>query len=163
MKQPSYQPIPPLGRRGGGWVALQGVLFALALAVGWFGSRWPQPARPAMAVVAFVVFVAGVGLLLGGGAGLGRQLTPFPRPVDAGELHQDGLYGYVRHPIYGAVLLILLAWALATSPWALLVVAAATIFFEAKRRLEEAWLQERYPDYEDYRQRVRKRYLPFLW
>ncbi|MFZ0530262.1 MAG: methyltransferase, partial [Propionicimonas sp.] len=155
--------LPALGRRGGGWVALQGVIFVVAAAAGLLGPRWPSTVRLWLAVAAGVVFVAGLSLLLAGGAGLGKQLTPFPRPVADGELRQDGIYGLVRHPIYGGVLVLMLAWALLSSPWALAPLALAAVFFEAKRRREEAWLITRHPDYARYRERVRRRFLPFLW
>ena len=138
--------LPDLGRRGGGWVALQAVLFVAAAGIGWYGARWPDASRLGLAIAAAVAFFAGIAMLLAGGAGLGRQLTPFPRPVASGELRQDGIYGRVRHPIYGGVLLLLLAWALASSPWALIAVAAATAFFDAKRRREERWLEEQHTD-----------------
>jgi len=161
--RPGHSQLPELGRRGGGWVALQVVIFAIAAATGWLGPRWPAEVWPGLPIAAAVIFLVGIGLLLGGGAGLGRQLTPFPRPVASGQLRQDGIYGLVRHPIYGGVLLILLAWALASSPWALLPFAVAAGFFEAKRRREESWLLEQYSGYAAYRERVRRRFIPFIW
>lgn len=155
--------LPALGRRGGGWVALQVVLFAAAALAGLLGTGWPVATRPWLWVVGGLVLAAGVALLLVGGAGLGPQLTPFPRPVAAGELRQDGIYGLVRHPIYGGVLLVLLGWSLVTAPPALLPFVLAIGFFEAKRRREEAWLLEVHPGYAGYRDRVPRRFLPYLW
>jgi protein-S-isoprenylcysteine O-methyltransferase Ste14 len=155
--------LPDLGRRGGGWVALQAVIFAVAALVGWLGMRWPAPARPWLWVAGIVALVSGVGLLLAGGAGLGKQLTPFPRPVETGVLRQDGVYGFVRHPIYGGVLVLLLGWALVSSPLALIPFLLAAGFFDAKRRREEMWLVAKYPDYAAYSERVPRRFVPFLW
>jgi protein-S-isoprenylcysteine O-methyltransferase Ste14 len=161
--EPGRARLPDLGRRGEGWVVLQVVVFVIAAATGWLGTPWPVTARPGLAIAAALVFVAGIGLLLAGGAGLGKQLTPFPRPVESGVLRRDGVYALVRHPIYGGVLLVLLAWALASSPWALVPLALGSVFFEAKRRREEVWLVEQYCDYADYRRRVPRRFIPFLW
>lgn len=155
--------LPALGRRGGGWVALQVVIFALAATVGWLGMPWPSTARPWLWGVGGVVLCAGIVLLLVGGAGLGTQLTPFPRPVDTGALREDGIYGHVRHPIYGGVLLLILGWSLISSPLALVPFALAAGFFDAKRRREEVWLLARYPDYAPYRERVPRRFVPFVW
>jgi protein-S-isoprenylcysteine O-methyltransferase Ste14 len=69
----------------------------------------------------------------------------------------------VRHPIYGGVLLLLLAWALFSSPLALAPLILAAPFFDAKRRREEIWLLAQYPDYAEYRKRVRKAFIPFVW
>ena len=155
--------LPELGRRGGGWVALQVVIFAVAAAAGFLGVDWPAAARPWLWAAGALAFLTGIGLLLGGGAGLGRQLTVFPRPIATGELRQDGLYALVRHPIYGGVLSSLLAWALVSSPLALLPFAVAAAFFDAKRRREEAWLLEKFPGYAEYRERVRRQFIPFIW
>lgn len=162
MTSPSGSRLPALGRKGEGWVALQVVIFALAAAAGWLGVAWPPAARPWLWVTGGVMMVAGVGLLLAGGAGLGRQLTPFPRPVEEGELRRDGIYGHVRHPIYGGVVLILLAWTLISSPLALVPFALAVAFFDAKRRREEVWLLARYPDYAAYRHQVTRRFIPWV-
>jgi protein-S-isoprenylcysteine O-methyltransferase Ste14 len=40
-------------------------------------------------------------MMVRGGRDLGRQLTPYPRPVTDGVLRQDGIYSLVRHPMYG--------------------------------------------------------------
>ena len=100
---------------------------------------------------------------VGGGAGLGKQLTPFPRPIDDGNLRQDGVYGLVRHPMYGGALLLMLGWALLSSPLALVPLVAAAAFLDAKRRREEAWLNGEFAGYADYRRTVRRQFIPFVW
>jgi protein-S-isoprenylcysteine O-methyltransferase Ste14 len=83
--------------------------------------------------------------------------------VHGAELREAGLYGLARHPIYGGVLLLGLGWWLASSPLALLPMALLAGLFEAKSRREERWLVEHHPAYEDYRRRVRRRFIPYLW
>jgi protein-S-isoprenylcysteine O-methyltransferase Ste14 len=80
-----------------------------------------------------------------------------------GELRRSGVYGFVRHPMYGGALLAMLGWALLSSPWALVPLAAAALFLDAKRRREEAWLVRSLAGYEDYRRQVRRRFIPFVW
>ena len=155
--------LPALGSRGEGWALGQLVLLGGAAAAGVCGASWPPAGRHTRAAAAGVIALAGAGLLLGGGAGLGRQLTPFPKPVADGELRDDGVYGLIRHPMYGGALLGLLAWALVSSPLALAPLAAAGGFLEAKSRREEAWLEEQHPGYAAYRQRVRRRFVPYIW
>jgi protein-S-isoprenylcysteine O-methyltransferase Ste14 len=155
--------LPDLGRRGEGWVALQVVLLiALALA-GFVGAGWPAAWRDYLIGASVPIALAGAYLFLGGAGGLGRQLTPFPKPVQQGGLKRGGAYRFVRHPIYGGVLLLALAWALVSSPLALVPWAIAAAFLDAKRRREEAWLVEAYPDYEEYRTSVRRSLIPFVW
>lgn len=155
--------LPALGSRGGGWVAIQAALLVAAVLTGIAGAAWPAVAGAWLAAAGTVLVLAGVALLLGGGAGLGRQLTPFPRPVGDGVLRQDGVYRLVRHPMYGGALLAILGWALLSSPLALVPVALAAAFLDAKRRREEAWLIGRHPDYVDYRRRVPRQFIPFVW
>ena len=155
--------LPALGRRGGGWVAIQGALLVAAVLTGLAGAAWPPAASPWLAAAGGLAALAGVALLVGGGAGLGSQLTPFPRPVDGGELRRDGVYRLVRHPMYGGALLAMLGWALLSSPLALLPLAAAALFLDAKRRREEAWLIRSLAGYEDYQRSVRRRFIPFVW
>jgi protein-S-isoprenylcysteine O-methyltransferase Ste14 len=110
-----------------------------------------------------VTALAGAGLLLAGITGLGRQLTPFPRPVADAELRRDGVFGLVRHPMYGGALLLILGWALLSSPLVLLPLGLAAVFLDAKRRREEAWLVEEHPDYTDYRLAVPRQFIPWVW
>lgn len=155
--------LPSLGPRGEGWVTAQAALLLLEAACGWRGPRWPRATRAVRLPLAALLAAGGIGLFAGGSRRLGRQLTPFPRPVAGGELRHGGAYGLVRHPIYGGVLLLASAWALVTSPLALVPAALTFPFFEAKRRREEAWLLEQHGGYEEYRRTVPRRFIPFVW
>lgn len=158
------RPAPPsLGPRGEGWVALQ-VLLLVALALTAFlAPGWPAPVRTAGLVVSLVAVVPGFALLVAGLRNLGGALTPYPKPMDGVAMTDAGIYGLVRHPIYGGGLLLCTGVALATSPWALAPVVALAVLFAAKSRREEAWLVQAYPGYEAYRSRVRRRFVPFVW
>lgn len=155
--------LPQLGQRGEGWVALQVVLVAAIMAAGTKGRRWPSRSVGARLTVAGLSGLAGL-YLFGDGVGrLGRQITPFPKPVEEGEVKRTGAYGLVRHPMYGGVLLLTLAWSLASSPLALAPWVTAVVFLDAKRRREEAWLAEKHPEYAEYSANVRHSLLPFVW
>lgn len=155
--------LPALGPHGEGWVALQAVLFVAAAVCGLRGPRWPRRARWARRTAAAALLTAGLTLFTGGSVRLGRLLTPFPRPVSGGDVRRTGAYGLVRHPLYGGVFLGGFAWALLTSPLALLPAALTVPFFELKRRREEAWLRKEHPEYDAYSREVRRRFIPFVW
>lgn len=163
VQAPLAAKLPALGPRGEGWVAIQVALIGLAVVAGLRGPRWPRITRPLRRLAAVPLIFGGVALFAGGSERLGRQLTPFPRPTAEGSLKQDGAYGLVRHPIYGGVLSLGAAWALLSSPLALLPLALAGPFLEAKRTREEAWLADKHPEYAAYRDRVRRRFIPFVW
>jgi protein-S-isoprenylcysteine O-methyltransferase Ste14 len=75
---------------------------------------------------------------------------------------ERGVYGLVRHPMYGSVLLLLTGIALLTSLWALAPVAALAVLWWLKAAEEERRLDARYPGYAEYRARVRKRFVPWV-
>jgi protein-S-isoprenylcysteine O-methyltransferase Ste14 len=109
-------------------------------------------------VGSLAVILMGKGLL-----DLGKSLTPLPYPRDDGQLVQSGVYGWVRHPIYGGLILGILGWAIAHASLSHLAAALLFwVFFDAKSAREETWLLEKYPDYADYRQRVKK-LLPWIY
>jgi protein-S-isoprenylcysteine O-methyltransferase Ste14 len=154
---------PELGPRGEGWAALQLVLMAAIATAGMRGRRWPASTCGLRLLAGAPAALAGAYLLAAGIGALGRQLTPFPKPVEQASLRRDGAYGLVRHPMYGGGLLLALAWSLGSSPAALAPWAVAALFLDAKRRREEAWLSEEQPDYEAYRREVRHSLVPFVW
>ena len=102
----------------------------------------------------------GILLFLAGAIGLGRSLTPFPRPRDDASLREGGAYAIVRHPMYGGVILAVAGWSLAATPLGLVATALGALFLELKTRREEAWLVEQYAGYAAYRRRVRWKFVP---
>lgn len=154
---------PALGPRGEGWVAIQAVLLLLLLAAGALGPQWPDVVERPLLALGLAVGVPGAALFLGGALRLGAQLTPYPRPVHGGSLREEGVYGLARHPIYGGAMLLALAWSLATSWLALGATALLAALFELKSRREELWLVEHHEGYAAYRERVRRRFIPWVW
>lgn len=156
--------VPPaLGARGGGWVILQFVVLGAAFAAGIAGPEWPAGASAWLMIGGSALVLVGIVLAAAGMRHLGSSITPFPRPGDEAELREHGSYRLVRHPIYGGLLLATLGWALATSPVALVPAVVLGLVFLGKSSREEAWLAERYDGYVDYRARVPKRFVPFVW
>ncbi len=90
-----------------------------------------------------------------------KTLKVHPSPAEEGELCRNRAYRWVRHPMYGAVLLaaLMVAWAneglLALFCWLGLI---AVLW--VKSGLEEKSLVEKYPEYEDFK-RSTPRWIPF--
>lgn len=147
--------------RGGGWLVAQLALFALFFLL---PTALQLPGPAALVTGAGWCLVAAGGLLmLFGSAALGPNLTPFPKPRARGELVRSGAYRLVRHPIYGGLVLAAAGYGLLRASLLHLVGAAVLLlFFDAKRRREEAFLRQRFPDYADYATATR-RLIPWLY
>jgi protein-S-isoprenylcysteine O-methyltransferase Ste14 len=155
--------LPSLGRRGGGWVALQFALLALALLLGVLDvSGWDESVRGGFRTLGVLGISAGVVLAVYSVVGLGSSLTAMPAPLDGAALKTGGAYAWVRHPIYTSLLLIVLGWCLLTTPWVLIPFGLLAVVLDAKRQVEERWLLATYPEYSAYRARVRWALVPFV-
>jgi protein-S-isoprenylcysteine O-methyltransferase Ste14 len=137
--------------------------FALMAAI--VGSVIVRPDRDSSlrSVVGAVLFLAGVVVVFLAARALGSSLTPFPRPLRAGQLADEGPYAVVRHPIYSGGLLVFGGIPLALSPWALVGTGLLAVVWALKSRVEERFLRERYPAYDDYSKRTRFRLTPHLY
>ena len=75
-----------------------------------------------------------------------------------------GLYGVVRHPMYGATLLLFLSMPLVLgSVYALLVFLVYPFLIAVRIKNEEKVLEEELTGYAEYKQKVKYRLIPFLW
>lgn len=155
-----------LGKRGEGYVAVQCALFAL-IAFGpghlpglpLWSERTVTLSRPLGVLLATI----GGALIILGLAYLGKNLSPLPHPKAGAQLVERGVYGLVRHPIYGGLITGTLGWALLRGSTLTLIYTFILFgFFELKTRREEAQLGRAFADYEAYRKRVRK-FIPFIY
>lgn len=148
--------------RGGWWVVIQGVvLIAAAWALIADARSLPWPSW----VTWLGGFVAGLGAVqaLLGLQHLGSNLTPYPQPLSEARLVALGVYRWVRHPIYGGIVLMLIGTALLRlSLLTLLVGLIGAVFFWTKARFEERRLMEHYAGYAAYRTQVTKRLIPWV-
>jgi protein-S-isoprenylcysteine O-methyltransferase Ste14 len=156
---------PRLGRRGGGWVVLQAALIILIGLSALTGVYWPDSLTGILVVIGLVLILGALVLLVLAGIALlsVRSTTVFPRPRDRATVAESGVYGRVRHPVYGAVLLIAVGWSLAESPLGLIPTAVLAVVFDLKARVEEAWLEERLPAYAGYRETTPRRFVPGVY
>lgn len=164
MLASSRLPSPPsLGKRGEGWLVLQVLAMAAVIATAFTGVYWPSSVAGVFTVLGLVLVAVGVVFLLVAAVSLGASMTVLPKPRERGKLVRSGIYRLVRHPVYGAVLLIALGASLAESPLGLIPTALLAVIFDLKARLEEAWLEERYPDYAGYRSETTRRFVPGVY
>jgi protein-S-isoprenylcysteine O-methyltransferase Ste14 len=150
--------------RGEVWVYVQVVILGAIFLAPFLDDGWPIAALNNLSrVVGFFIGLVGLTLVALAAGYLGQSLTALPRPRDEGQFTDRGVYGIVRHPMYGGVILTALGWSLFwVSPIGTLLSLGLAVFFDRKSVPEEAWLTDKYPQYADYRKRVKK-LIPWLY
>jgi protein-S-isoprenylcysteine O-methyltransferase Ste14 len=148
------------GAKGEWYVVAQGLLFVL-IAVGprsWPGApEWGGSASAVTFWAGIALMLSGALLAVAGLLALGPSLSALPYPTDDAHLVETGPYAIVRHPIYSGLVLGALGWGLFLHAWLTMIFAVALfVLFDAKSRREEKWLCERFPDYAEYKTRVKK-------
>ena len=155
------EPTADPRRRRTGWMlvvtqlALLGALIALPVRA---DLRLPVP----VVVLGVLFVVAGLAVVVLAASSLGRGLTASPLPNAAAQLRTDGAYRWVRHPIYGGILLGAGGVVVASGSVARLVILVAlSALLMVKARWEERRLRDRFPGYASYAA-VTPRFLPRL-
>lgn len=145
-------------------IALSGLMFpigfvlsALDFSLGW--SHVPTWA----VILASALFLIGYGMY----AEVMRENAYLSRTVEVQQgqrVISDGLYGFVRHPMYLATLLMFLPMPLILgSLWGLIPFALYPISTVVRILNEEAILTEGLDGYAEYKTKVRYRLIPFVW
>jgi protein-S-isoprenylcysteine O-methyltransferase Ste14 len=148
-------------QRGGWWVVGQ---FLLLFAIAILGITCRATLTQHLFFLFGMVFLMASAIFgITGLMSLGRNLTPFPKPLNKTQLVQHGIYALIRHPLYMSVFCAAVGWSLVWQSWPALAVALVlAIFFDAKARWEERWLRQKFQDYADYERRVR-RFIPWIY
>lgn len=147
-----------------GVVGLSALLFLVGFVVGGLDFRFGWSAVPDWVVgSAAVMFLLAYALY----AEVMRENAFLSRTVEVQEgqrVVDTGLYGFVRHPMYLAVILLFLTLPLVLGSWyALAVFAVFPVLLAIRIRGEEEVLVRELPGYAEYRERVKYRLFPFVW
>lgn len=145
-------------------VALSGLVFIGGFAVAGLDHRFGFSRVPlAVVIVASLLFLLSYGLY----AEVMRENAYLSRTVKVQEgqkVIDTGLYSVVRHPMYGATVLMFLSIPVILGSWFSLIVFLAYPFIIAVRILnEEKLLSEELEGYTEYKKRVKYRLIPFIW
>ena len=147
-----------------GVVAVSGLMFIVGFVVAGLDYRFGWSAMPTwVVVVASVMFLSAYGLyaeVMRENAYLSRTIK-----VEEGQSVVDtGLYGVIRHPMYAATVLLFLMMPLVLGSWyALIAFAAYPVIIMVRLKAEEDLLTQDLPGYEQYKQKVKYRIIPFIW
>jgi protein-S-isoprenylcysteine O-methyltransferase Ste14 len=143
------------------WIIIQTILLLLVL-------FWPfkieLPLPPIIRDAGIFFLIAGLVFGVVAVRALKDNLRPFPKPKVGGKLITTGLYSIVRHPAYGAILMSALGLSLWIGDGArLMLLVCLFLFFDAKSKIEEKWLEKTYPEYAGYKKQVTKRFIPWVY
>ena len=148
----------PVSRVG---IVLQGAAFAAVFGirqrpVAFFAAPWGVEAR-ILAVVADLLAVSGAALVIWSQRTLGAQWSVSARLLADHQLITTGPYRHVRHPIYSAIMLLLIATGLAVTIPSVLGAAMVVYLMGTLVRIrsEETLMRDAFgSEFEAYRKRV---------
>ena len=140
------------------------VMLTLAFLLGPSSQNAPYvfDTNESMGLLGVVLCALGIGLSVLARVTLGRNWPTSRSSYENVELITTGPYAYVRHPVYGGMILAIVGSAMAQSPlWLLPLVVYGPQFIRSARR-EEQFLLDLFPErYPLYMQRT-KMLLPFV-
>jgi len=147
-----------------GVLALSGLMFIGGFVVAGLDFRFGWSAMPRWVVIAASVLFLLAYLLY---AEVMRENAYLSRTVKVEEgqtVVDTGLYGLVRHPMYGATILLFLMIPLILGSWyACIAFACYPVIIVIRLKAEEALLTRELPGYTAYKQKVKYRLIPFIW
>lgn len=145
------------GERGQQYVAAQAFIVLCIL-----GGGVPFLGDTLFIVAGPLAIAVGIAMLAAAIYELGPALSPWTTPAATStELKIGGIFAYVRHPIYGGLLLLCFGGGVASNSASRLVLTSVLYYLlELKSNLEEAKLEEKYEAYTAYKKNVEGKFFP---
>jgi protein-S-isoprenylcysteine O-methyltransferase Ste14 len=111
------------------------------------------PAGGAVRAAGLVLCALGLLVMLAAFRSLGGAIQIAPEPRAQAQLVTGGIYRWLRHPIYTAIVMVVIGLFLRKPTWLVAIAALiVVIFLVIKSRYEETLLIARYPEYATYRE-----------
>ena len=147
-----------------GVVALSGILFVASFILAGLDFRFGWSSLPHWVVwTSSIVFLLSYGMY----AEVMRENEWLSRSIEVMEgqkVVSTGLYGIVRHPMYTATIAMFLAMPLVMgSWWAFLVMVPYVIAIVTRIIDEETLLTKELEGYQEYKEKVRWKLIPYIW
>ena len=106
--------------------------------------------------VGFLIIIIAFIILLVAIKDLGRNLSPFPRPINNSNLVTTGIYRFTRHPMYYSLILISFGVFLTKlSIYYLFLSTSLVLIIKFKIALEEQYLNNKFKNYLLYKNEVK--------
>ena len=106
--------------------------------------------------VGFLIIIIACIILLVAIKDLGRNLSPFPRPINKSNLVTTGIYRFTRHPMYYSLILISFGvFIIKLSIYYLFLSTSLILIIKFKIALEEQYLDNKFNNYKFYKNDVK--------
>ena len=100
-------------------------------------------------IIAFIIMLFAI-------KDLGKNLSPFPRPLSNSNLVTTGIYRFTRHPMYYSLILISFGLFITKlSLYHLFLTISLTVIIKFKIILEEKYLNKKFKNYFLYTEKVK--------
>ena len=100
-------------------------------------------------IISFIIMIVAI-------KDLGRNLSPFPRPINNSNLVTTGIYRFTRHPMYYSLIFISFGvFITKLSIYYLFLLISLGLLIKFKIALEEQYLKNRFQNYLLYKNKVK--------
>jgi len=100
-------------------------------------------------IIAFIIMLVSI-------KDLGRNLSPFPTPINNSNLVTTGIYRFTRHPMYYSLIFISIGFfIIKLSIYYLFLTISLTLIIKFKIALEEKYLMNKFKNYLLYKNEVK--------
>ena len=107
-------------------------------------------------LVGFLIIIIAFIILLVAIKDLGRNLSPFPRPINNSNLVTTGIYRFTRHPMYYSLIFISFGvFITKLSIYYLFLSTSLILIIKFKIALEEQYLKNKFKNYLLYKNEVK--------
>jgi len=107
-------------------------------------------------LVGFLIIIIALIILLVAIKDLGRNLSPFPRPLNNSNLVTTGIYRFMRHPMYYCLIFISFGvFITKLSIYYLFLTTSLILIIKFKIALEEQYLKNKFNNYLLYKNEVK--------
>ena len=107
-------------------------------------------------LVGFLIIIIAFIILLVSIKDLGRNLSPFPRPIKNSNLITTGIYRFTRHPMYYSLIFISFGFFITKlSIYYLFLSTSLGLIIKFKIALEEQYLKNKFKNYLLYKNEVK--------
>ncbi len=109
-------------------------------------SQWVRYTLLGLVVFGFLIILLGI-------LNLNENIAPFSNPKKKAGLISNGIYGYVRHPIYLGIIIAMFSYSFYTlSIVKLLISIVLVVALYFKTNYEEKFLMKNFSDYKNYKE-----------